>query len=102
MKHCANSRGEGESTEAAIYDMVGNKVNESEYPTEKSYSFKAAPLTEKNGVRLIWNGANKAGREVGGGTYLTRVVVTDNYTGEKVSGKTLWGIKTPPIEDAWW
>ncbi len=78
--------GDNRPATCSIFDAVGNVVM-------NEVGLKPDPLSVRKKY-LIWDGKNKNGMIVAGGTYLARVTTEDKKTGSKVVKQILLGVKT--------
>jgi hypothetical protein len=89
LLNSANTSGELGDTRPArctIFDAVGNVVL-------KDALLKPDPASQRKKY-FIWDGRNKNGMAVAGGTYLARIQVEDRISGSKVTKRLTLGVKT--------
>jgi len=78
--------GDNRPATCSIFDAVGNVIM-------NEVSLKPDPVSVRKKY-VIWDGKNKNGMSVAGGTYLARITVEDKKTGSKVVKQILLGVKT--------
>jgi hypothetical protein len=77
--------GDNRPATCSIFDAVGNVII-------KETPLKADPAAPRKKY-IIWDGRNKNGMTVAGGTYLARITVQDRKTGNRVVQKIMLGVK---------
>jgi hypothetical protein len=78
--------GDNRPASCTIFDAVGNVIM-------NDVSLKPDPVAERKKY-VVWDGKNKNGMTVAGGTYLARVTVEDKISGGKVIKDIKLGVKT--------
>jgi hypothetical protein len=78
--------GENRPATCTIFDAVGNVILQ-------DATLKPDPVAARKKY-FIWDGKNRNGMTVAGGTYLARVIVEDKKTGSKVMTPIKIGVKT--------
>jgi len=78
--------GDSRPASCTIFDAVGNVIM-------NDVSLKSDPSAARKKY-VVWDGKNKNGMTVAGGTYLARVIVEDKVSGSKVTKEIKIGVKT--------
>jgi hypothetical protein len=84
--HTSSVGGENRPSWCTIFDAVGNVII-------SNVPLKADPNSARKKY-FIWNGKNKYGMTVAGGTYLARILVEDKISGSKSIKNINIGVKT--------